>query len=48
VALNALILVLTDPPDPLADLVRAAGFTRVLSSGHTLIACGFGITSLAG
>jgi L-lactate dehydrogenase len=36
VALNALILVLTDPPDPLADLVRAAGFTRVLSSGTYL------------
>ena len=35
-ALNALILVLTDPPDPLADLVRAAGFTRVLSSGTYL------------
>src|ERR1700752_299699 len=36
VASEALILVLTDPPDPLADLVRAAGFTRVLSSGTYL------------
>lgn len=36
VAPNALVLVLTDPPDPLADLVRAAGFTRVLSSGTYL------------
>ena len=36
VAPEALILVLTDPPDPLADLVRAAGFTRVLSSGTYL------------
>jgi L-lactate dehydrogenase len=36
VAPEALILVLTDPPDPLADLVRAAGFKRVLSSGTYL------------
>src|ERR671923_189525 len=36
VAPEALILVLTDPPDPLADLVRTAGFTRVLSSGTYL------------
>jgi L-lactate dehydrogenase len=36
VAPDALVLVLTDPPDPLADLVRAAGFGRVLSSGTYL------------
>ena len=30
---EAVILVLTDPPDPLADLVRQFGFKRVLSSG---------------
>jgi L-lactate dehydrogenase len=36
VAPDALVLVLTDPPDPLADLVRAAGFKRVLSSGTYL------------
>jgi L-lactate dehydrogenase len=36
VAPEALILVLTDPPDPLADLVRTAGFKRVLSSGTYL------------
>ena len=33
---DALVLVLTDPPDPLADLVRTAGFKRVLSSGTYL------------
>ena len=33
---EALVLVLTDPPDPLADVVRAAGFGRVLSSGTYL------------
>ena len=33
---GAVILVLTDPPDPLADFVRAFGFTRVLSSGTFL------------
>jgi len=33
---DALVLVLTDPPDPLADVVRAAGFGRVLSSGTFL------------
>lgn len=33
---EALVLVLTDPPDPLADLVHGAGFTRVLSSGTYL------------
>jgi hypothetical protein len=27
------ILVVTDPPDPLADFVRTFGFTRVLSTG---------------
>jgi L-lactate dehydrogenase len=36
VAPDAVVLVLTDPPDPLADLARAAGFTRVLSSGTFL------------
>ena len=36
VAAEAVVLVLTDPPDPLADLVRAAGFGRVLSSGTLL------------
>ena len=36
VAPEALVLVLTDPPDPLADFVRTAGFTRVLSSGTYL------------
>jgi L-lactate dehydrogenase len=35
-ALDAVILVLTDPPDPLADFVRTFGFTRVLSSGTFL------------
>jgi len=33
---DAVILVLTDPPDPLADLVRTFGFTHVLSSGTLL------------
>jgi len=33
---EAVILVLTDPPDPLADLVRRFGFKRVLSSGTFL------------
>jgi L-lactate dehydrogenase len=36
VASDAVILVLTDPPDPLADLVRTFGFRRVLSSGTFL------------
>jgi L-lactate dehydrogenase len=37
VAPNALILVVTDPPDPLADLARQlAGHERVLSSGTFL------------
>ena len=33
---DAVILVLTDPPDPLADLVRTFGFKYVLSSGTFL------------
>ena len=33
---NAVVLVLTDPPDPLADFVRSYGFSRVLSSGTYL------------
>jgi L-lactate dehydrogenase len=33
---DAVILVLTDPPDPLADLVRTFGFKHVLSSGTFL------------
>ena len=33
---EAVILVLTDPPDPLADLVRTFGFAHVLSSGTLL------------
>ena len=33
---EAVILVVTDPPDPLADFVRAFGFTRVLSTGTFL------------
>src|SRR5229473_2599309 len=33
---DAVILVLTDPPDPLADFVRSFGFKRVLSSGTFL------------
>src|SRR5438270_6076452 len=33
---DAVILVLTDPPDPLADLVRMFGFKYVLSSGTFL------------
>ncbi len=33
---EALILVVTDPPDPLADVVRRFGFTRVLSTGTFL------------
>jgi len=33
---DAVILVLTDPPDPLADLVRLFGFKHVLSSGTCL------------
>ncbi len=33
---EAVVLVLTDPPDPLADLVRRSGFERVVSSGTFL------------
>ena len=33
---DAVILVLTDPPDPLADLVRTFGFRYILSSGTYL------------
>jgi L-lactate dehydrogenase len=33
---DAVVLVLTDPPDPLADLVRTFGFEHVLSSGTFL------------
>jgi L-lactate dehydrogenase len=36
VAPTALILVVTDPPDPLADLVRAFGFPHVMSTGTFL------------
>jgi L-lactate dehydrogenase len=36
VAAEAVILVLTDPPDPLADFVRSFGFEHVLSSGTFL------------
>ena len=36
VAREAVILVLTDPPDPLADVVRSFGFEHVLSSGTFL------------
>jgi L-lactate dehydrogenase len=33
---GAVVLVVTDPPDPLADLVRQRGFNRVLSTGTYL------------
>ena len=33
---DAVILVVTDPPDPLADIVRGFGFARVLSTGTFL------------
>ena len=33
---EAVILVVTDPPDPLADLVRSFGFPRVVSTGTFL------------
>jgi L-lactate dehydrogenase len=36
VAPEAVILVVTDPPDPLADQVRAFGFTHVMSTGTYL------------
>jgi len=35
-AAEAVILVVTDPPDPLADFTRGFGFKRVLSSGTFL------------
>jgi L-lactate dehydrogenase len=33
---DTVVLVVTDPPDPLADLVRRHGFSRVLSTGTYL------------
>jgi L-lactate dehydrogenase len=36
VAPDAVILVVTDPPDPLADLVLASGFRHVMSTGTFL------------
>ena len=36
VAPNAVVLVVTDPPDPLADIVRMLGHERVLSTGTYL------------
>jgi L-lactate dehydrogenase len=36
VAPNAVVLVVTDPPDPLADLVRTFGFKHVMSTGTFL------------
>src|ERR1700681_3797826 len=33
VASDAVVLVVTDPPDPLADLVRTFGFRHVMSTG---------------
>jgi len=36
VAPDTVILVVTDPPDPLAELVRGHGFSRVLSTGTYL------------
>jgi L-lactate dehydrogenase len=33
---NAVVLVVTDPPDPLADLARASGFEHVMSTGTYL------------
>src|SRR5438067_878792 len=36
VAPEALALVVTDPPDPLADVVRMLGHDRVLSTGTSL------------
>src|SRR5215472_17243198 len=35
-AADAVVLVVTDPPDPLADFTRRFGFKRVLSSGTFL------------
>jgi L-lactate dehydrogenase len=36
VAPDAVVLVVTDPPDPLAEFVRGHGFSRVLSTGTYL------------
>lgn len=36
VAPQAIVLVVTDPPDPLADVVRMLGHDRVLSTGTYL------------
>jgi len=36
VAPDTVVLVVTDPPDPLADFVRGHGFSRVLSTGTYL------------
>jgi len=36
VAPNTVVLVVTDPPDPLSDLVRAFGFKHVMSTGTFL------------
>jgi L-lactate dehydrogenase len=36
VARNAVILVVTDPPDPLADVARGFGFRQVMSTGTFL------------
>jgi L-lactate dehydrogenase len=36
VAPDTVVLVVTDPPDPLADFVRSQGFRRVLSTGTYL------------
>jgi L-lactate dehydrogenase len=36
VAPNTVVLVVTDPPDPLADFARGHGFSRVLSTGTYL------------
>jgi L-lactate dehydrogenase len=42
----AVLLAVTDPPDPLADIVRqAAGHDRVLSAGTFLTACDFAFIS---
>ena len=41
---DALILVVTDPPDPLADVVRILGHERVLSTGTSLTRYGSAYT----
>src|SRR5260370_38339343 len=38
---EAVVLVLTDPPDPPADLVRRSGFKRLASSGTLLASLAF-------